>query len=168
MKFKIIPIRPDFLLKVRNAGIDDQNQPIEKMIAQGGEPCRDVLRRALPGEEIILASYCPFTRPGPYKEYGAVFVLAEQSSEVPDFNRLPLPSGSETDYLGDTFVVRAYSEDERIVDASLSMAGDAQKVIEQFFSNEEVHFILVRFAAYGCYAFRIERDTKLESKRVEQ
>ena len=71
MKYQITPIRKDFLIKVRESGIDDQNQPIVHFIAEGGEPCRDVLRRAVAGEELILASYCPFSKPGPFKEYGA-------------------------------------------------------------------------------------------------
>ena len=56
MNYKITPIRSDFLIKVREAGIDDQNQPVVTQVAMGGEPCRDVLRRANVGEALILAS----------------------------------------------------------------------------------------------------------------
>jgi hypothetical protein len=154
--FTIIEVRQDFLDKVRNAGIDDQNQPVQTMIAQGGEPCRDVLRRALPGEQLILASYCPFTKPGPYKEYGPIFVLAQPSLTPPDLKTLPLPTGKDTDYLADTFVLRAYSEDESIVDAQLASPETANGILDTFLSNPNVKFVLARFAAYGCYAFRIE------------
>lgn len=64
MKIAIRPIKEDFLLKVREASLDDQNQKVVRLTAAGGEPCRDVLRRAKPGEELILASYCPFTVAG--------------------------------------------------------------------------------------------------------
>lgn len=153
----ITPIRPDFLTKVRNAGIDDQNQPVQTLIAQGGEPCRDTLRRALPGEKIILASYCPFTKPGPYKEYGPIFVHAKQTEQTPDLTQLPLPTGKDSDYFGNTFVLRAYSNEEEIVDAELASPDSANRILDRFFSNPQVKFILARFAAYGCYGLRLDR-----------
>ena len=157
MAYKIIPIREDFLLKARNESLDDQNQPVEHLIAQGGEPCRDVLRRALPGEKLILASYCPFSKTGPYKEYGPVFIMANNTAELPDLSQLPLSSGKETDYLVETFVIRAYSEQESIVDATLASKKDALSMVNHFFSMAEVQFILLRFAAYGCYSLRLDR-----------
>ncbi|WP_223671206.1 DUF1203 domain-containing protein [Kangiella shandongensis] len=157
MNIKIVPIRADFLQKARQAGLDDQNQPVQKMIAEGGEPCRDLLRRARPGEEILLASYCPFSKPGPYKEYGPIFIMANESNESPALTELPLPAGKGTGYLADSFILRAYSEDERIVDASVVEAENADRDISQLFNREVVSFILVRFVAYGCYGFRVER-----------
>ncbi len=56
MSFQIRPLPQAFLDRVRNEGIDDQGEPVQRLIAQGGEPCRDVLRRARPGEAIPLAS----------------------------------------------------------------------------------------------------------------
>lgn len=159
MKIAIRPIRKDFLLKVRDAGLDDQNQKVVRVIASGGEPCRDVLRRAMPGEELILASYCPFTVAGPYKEYGAVFVLASPSTEFVDYQSLPLPKGSPTDYLRDQpFVLRAYSKAENIVAAEFLEPASAQVVLSTMFENSQVEFVLARYAAYGCYSFRIERE----------
>ena len=159
MKIVIRSIRKDFLLKVRDAGLDDQHQKIVRIIASGGEPCRDVLRRAMPDEELILASYCPFTVAGPYKEYGPVFVLASPSIEFVDYQSLPLPKGSQTDYLRDQpFVLRAYSKAENIVAAELLEPSSAQEVLRKMFENSQVEFVLARYAAYGCYSFRIERE----------
>ncbi|WP_081686824.1 DUF1203 domain-containing protein [Chitinilyticum litopenaei] len=158
MPITIRPIRADFLLKAREAGLDDQNQPVVRLLAKGGEPCRDVLRKARPGEALILASYCPFSVPGPYKEYGAVYILAQASNEAVRYDRFPLPTGSPLDYLRDKpFVLRAYSADERIVDAELLHPAQAEAVLARFFANPEVSFVLARFAAYGCYALRIDR-----------
>ena len=157
MNYKIKSIRPDFISKARDMSLDDQNQPVERLIAEGGEPCRDVLRRALPGEELILASYCPFSKPGPYKEFGPVFILACNTTEMPDFNRLPLPAGNSTDYFSEQFVIRAYNQDEAIVNAELCSPTDAEITIEQYFNNPQVVFILMRFPTYGCYSLRLER-----------
>jgi len=158
MKIVIRPIRNDFLLKVRDASLDDQNQKVVRLIAEGGEPCRDVLRRAVPGEELILASYCPFAIAGPYKEYGPVFVLAAHSTERVDYQSLPLPKGSPTDYLrAQPFVLRAYSKAENIVAAELLEPSSAQTVLNKMFDSSQVEFVLARYAAYGCYSFRVER-----------
>ena len=157
MDFNISKIRNDFLIKVREAGLDDQNQPVVTSIAEGGEPCRDVLRRAIKGEKLILASYCPFSTPGPYKEYGPIFVLAEHSDELINYDQVPFSLIKETNYFSDIFVLKAYDDEQSIFDAKLVHPEDADKVIANFFVHKEVDFIIARYAAYGCYALRIER-----------
>lgn len=153
--FRVRPIRPGFLQKVRQQGVDDLNQPVEKHVAAGGEPCRDVLRGALPGEELILASYCPFETAGPYKEYGPVFVLAQPSAAPLDLAGLPI--GEDQAYFTRTFVLRAYSRAERITDAVLTLPQDAERNLHMLLANPDVAFVLARFAGYGCYGCRVER-----------
>ena len=149
------PIPNAFLNRVRREGIDDLGQPVTRVEAEGGEPCRDVLRRARPGEKLILASFTPFTKPGPYHEYGPVFVLAEGSGE--EVRRDAIPAGSSNDYLREQFAVRAYSKDEKIVDATLINARDFEGTIERFFRSNDTAFLHVRFPAYGCFSCRIDR-----------
>ena len=158
MTFRIAPISDDFLMNVRRHSQDDQNQPVERMAAAGGEPCRDVLRRARPGEPLILASYCPFTRPGPYKEYGPIFVLAEPSAERVDYDALAAPNGDPGDYLREQFVLRAYDAREAIAGATLTGPARYRADLEALFEIHRAAFVLVRFPAYGCYGFRIEKD----------
>lgn len=150
---RIVAIPSDFLARVR-AGLDDLGQPVERHVASGGEPLRDCLRRARPGEAILLASYCPFTVAGPYKEYGPVFVSASIQAKPP---LDALPFGGEQPYLGASFVLRAYSGEERIVDACLSSPAAAADDLAKLFARADTVFVLARFAAYGCYALRIER-----------
>lgn len=149
----IRPIRPDFLAQVRDAGIDDLGQPVERLLASGGEPCRDAFRRARPGEALILASYCPFEQTGPYREYGPVFVLAQ--GEPPPPPRV-LPVSGEQPYLGERFVLRAYSAEERIAGAVLSTPDSAEADLESLFAAHAPAFVLARFPTYGCYALRID------------
>jgi len=153
LPIRIVPLSDTFLARVR-AGTDDQGQPVERHAAQGGEPLRDCLRRAVPGEAILLASYCPFTVAGPYKENGPVFVSAAPQA-TPRLDALPV--GGEQPYLGASFVLRAYSADERIVDAALSTPSSAVRDLDAFLGRNDVAFVLARFAAYGCYALRIKR-----------
>jgi hypothetical protein len=152
MNITIAPLPMPFLDRVRQQGLDDLGQPVRRLIAEGGEPCRDVLRRARPGEELILASFSPFTQAGPYREYGPVFVLASSSDE--EVARDAFPTGG---YFNKQFVLRAYSEDERILDAAMTTPADAGETLAAFFGREDVAFVHARFPLYGCFAMRVER-----------
>jgi len=158
MSIKIIPIEQDFLARVRNQQLDDQSQPVERFYsAEGGEPCRDVLRRSRPGEEVILASYSPFAKVGPYKEYGPVFILANHSAETVRLDILPIPETSSSDYFSQQLVLRAYNYKETMVDSVLVSASEACDTAEDFLLNPEVAFVQGRFPTAGCFACRIER-----------
>lgn len=159
MKIRIAPLPPSFLETVRRRGVDALGQPVERLVADGGEPCRDVLRRARPGEKLLLVRHSPFTVEGPYREFGPVFVLAEASGEALELDRLPIATeaaGAEP-YLRSQFVLRAYSAGERIVDAAMVGPESAEETLERLFSNPETSFVHARFPVYGCFACRIER-----------
>jgi len=153
MNINIAPLPADFIHRVRTLGIDDQGQPVQRLRAEGGEPCRDVLRRANPGEELILASFSPFAKSGPYKEFGPVFLLANESAEPTDRSAFPTGSG----YLRERFVLRAYSEEESIVDAVMLTPADFDATLEKFLASPDVAFVHARFPTYGCFACRIDR-----------
>lgn len=53
---------------------------VERHVASGGVPSRDVLRRATPEEHIPLDRYSPFTLAGPYEEYGPIFAMAHMDA----------------------------------------------------------------------------------------
>ncbi len=142
MNLTIAPLPQPFLDRARTQGLDDQNQPVRRVIAEGGEPCRDVLRRAEPGEELLLASFTPFTVAGPYKEYGPIFVLARDTGE---------PARLRPNYLREHFVIRAYSAAEEILDAALTPAADLAATVERFFASDATGFLHVRFPTYGCF-----------------
>jgi hypothetical protein len=153
---RIASIPDEFLHRVRVDGLDDLGQPVKRVIAKGGEPCRDVLRRASAGEELILASFSPFRKAGPYREYGPIFVSAQPGAEAQALDALP-PAGGPTDYLREQFVIRAYSDAEEIVDAALVKSSELAASVERFFGSTETAFLHVRFPAYGCFALRIDR-----------
>ncbi|MES2150824.1 MAG: DUF1203 domain-containing protein [Pseudomonadota bacterium] len=152
--YKIVALRASFLQRARREGIDELGQPVEASLAEGGEPLRDALRRAAPGEAILLASYCPFELAGPFREYGPVYLLAGGAPEpVPE----RLPAGAPGSYFGAPFVLRAYSAAERIVGAVLCAPHESETQLAALLARAEVAFVLARFAAYGCYGCRIER-----------
>ena len=153
--YTIVPIHAEFLETARQQHVDDQLQPVERHIATGGEPCRDVLRRAIPGEAILLASYSPFIVASPYKEFGPVYVMArsEPQAELPT----SLAGLASQGYLGEQFVLRAYSQTERIVDGMVVTQANAEACLQTMLRRKDVAFVLARFAGYGCYACRIQR-----------
>ena len=153
MTISIPSLPEEFLQRVRLHGIDDQGQPVKRVVAEGGEPCRDVLRRAKPGEELILASFSPFTAAGPYKEFGPVFLLAQPSDEATRRDALPTDG-----YLREQFVIRAYSKAEEIINAAMVSAENADEAIRKFASAPETAFLHVRFPVYGCFACRVDLD----------
>jgi len=161
LSITIAPIPLAFLKRVRSEGIDDLGQPVKRVVARGGEPCRDVLRRARAGEELILASFTPFSKPGPYKEYGPIFVLAHASDEPIRRDALPA-AGSPTNYLREQFVIRAYSAAEEIIDAALIHAPTLADTVDRLFQSPDTAFLHVRFPTYGCFACRIDRSVHHE------
>ena len=153
----VAPIPAAFLARARDGGRDDLGQPVKRTRARGGEPCRDALRRASPGEELILASFSPFSLVGPYREYGPIFVLANDAAAI---SSNVIQAGTSTDYLRDQFVIRAYSAGEEILDATLVTPQSAQATIDRFFARSNVAFLHVRFPTYGCFACRLDRGPK--------
>ncbi len=156
IRARVAEIPSDFLKQVRAESRDALGQQVKRVIAEGGEPCRDVLRRANKGEELILASFSPFAKPGPYHEYGPIFVLANESVE--DVERQAVPAGADGNYLQQRFAIRAYSENEEILDAALVEPAEAQETIDRFFARAGTAFLHVRFPSYGCFACRLDRD----------
>jgi len=156
IRARVAEIPPDFLKQVRTEGRDALGQHVKRVIAEGGEPCRDVLRRANKGEELILASFSPFAKPGPFHEYGPVFVLANESAEAVE--RDVVPAGEDGNYLQQRFAIRAYSENEEIIDAALVEPSDAQATVDRFFARADTSFLHVRFPSYGCFACRLDRN----------
>ena len=153
MQIHIAPVPAAFLDRARNEGIDALGQPVRRVVSEGGEPCRDVLRRAQAGEELILASFSPFSEEGPYREFGPVFILANAAEEGVSREALPVPQG----YLRDRFVLRAYSSREEILDAAMVTPSEAEATLESFLARPEVAFVHARFPLYGCFACRIDR-----------
>ena len=152
----VAPMPDAFLTRARVEGVDDLGQAVKRTVARGGEPCRDALRRAKPGEPLILASFSPFSKPGPYHEFGPVFILENAEPQPTLLDRLPR-AGSPDDYLRDQFVIRAYSADEEILDAELTRAADIEPTIDRLFDSPATSFLHVRFPTYGCFALRIDR-----------
>lgn len=153
----VVAIRSSFVARVRETGRDDQDQPVVRFRAAGGEPLRDLLRRARPGEEIILASYCPFDRPGPFREYGPVYVSAAGGGAETEwlFTRREEPI---LDYFAGQLTLRAYDQNGAIANAAIVDFAAAPEQLERFLAAENTAWVDARFPVFGCFAARFTRS----------
>lgn len=159
--YQVEAISADFLHRVRTQGVDDLGQAVEYLEAAGGEPCRDALRVARPGERLILASYSPFTKTGPYREFGPVFVLANQQAEAVHLHSIPIDS--ELAYFRNPVALRGYCADERIVSARLSPVAEIEKHMLDMLHSAAIKSVHIRFGAYGCFACKVTLKTDDDS-----
>jgi hypothetical protein len=135
----------DLVIQPLPAGEVDPGAPTTvRRAAEGGEPCRRCLRRAQPGEALLLTPYDPFTERSPYAGDGPVFVH-ERCGEP----------GAAADQVRESVIsVRAYDADAMLVGAEV-MPGD--RLGERAAALlEDAAFLHVHFAGPGCFAFRVD------------
>jgi hypothetical protein len=80
-----------------------------------------------PGEEVILASFCPFSQSGRSKirSYFRSRILLTNQSCARHF----LAAGKPEDYFGHQFVLRAYNHNEEIIDGALVSAESDRRTL---------------------------------------
>ena len=117
-----------------------------------GFPCRVSLRDAEPGERLLLLPYEHHAVATPYRASGPIFVREDATDavqaidEVPDQVRRRLLS------------IRAYGDDGMMRIADVVDGKDIESLIARWFDREDVAYLHVHFARYGCYACRITRE----------
>ncbi len=115
---------------------------------------RDVLRRAEPGEQVILGSHALFPDEGPFREFGPIYVSS----------RCEPRSGAGRDIFEGTYfcgelVLRRYDERRWISGARRIETGQAAALVEEWLSMPATAFVDARFPEYGCFACRFVRAT---------
>lgn len=149
--FTVHAIEPARLDAVRSTGTDASGNPVEPVVAGGGEPLRCCLRDAAAGERLILFGYEPPLPPSPYREIGAVFAHAD-ACPGPD------GTGYPTAWRGRAQVLRAYDArgwihpSTRVHDGS-----DPEAQIADILCDQDVVRIDSRNVAYGCFMFTVVR-----------
>ena len=115
-----------------------------------GFPCRQCLRDAEIGEEMILASHDPFTASSPYRSASPIFLhrwpcTPDDSTELPEqLTRRRLS-------------VRAFDASAMMLDAALIDGGQLSTAIEQLLGNPAVDHLHVHNEPRGCFAARVDR-----------
>jgi hypothetical protein len=116
-----------------------------------GYPCRQCLRDAEIGEELVLVSHDPFDQDSAYRSASPIFLHvhpcepAAPSAEVP---------GQLT---GRQLSVRAFDHDAMMIDAAIIDGADLAKNLDRLFGNENTDRIHIHNAIRGCWAVTAER-----------
>jgi len=142
-----------FIVHAMPAGDADPCAPAtHAVVAEGREPCRRCLRNALPGENLLLLPYDPFTVRSPYTGDGPVYVHADGCEpHRPEPSVLPEQVDRPRQ-----FSVRAYDDEAMMRDAAIvqpeELADRARTML-----SDGVAYLHAHFASTGCFAFRIDR-----------
>lgn len=151
LRFSVRPLDPAFVQRVRTTGRDDFDRAVDLSIAGGGEPMRDQLRRAEPGERVILCSYQAIALPSAFAEIGPIYVSADAPAVAAFTDELP------PGYFNRTFALRAYDASHRIVDSTLVDPSAAPEKTRALLMLPAAAYLHARFAGHGCFAARIDR-----------
>ncbi len=116
-----------------------------------GFPCRVSLRDADPGERVLLLNYEHQPANSPFRASHAIFV--REGVEAARLMPGELPPVFATRMLS----VRAFDADGMIVAAQLTPGSDAAPVFAALLTREDVDYLHVHYAAYGCYAAKVVR-----------
>jgi len=119
-----------------------------------GFPCRVSLEDAEPGERVLLIPYSHQPAQSPYRAHGPIFVreLAQTASLPP--NTVPALLRSRM------MSVRAYDARHLMIDAEVVDGRELERSLTRVLGNERVQYVHLHYAAPGCYACRVDRDSR--------
>jgi hypothetical protein len=118
---------------------------------QPGFPCRQCLRDAEIGEEMILVSHDPFTGWSPYRSASPIFLHRWPCTSPPPASGLPEQLTRRR------LSVRAFDVSEMMVDAALIDGTELGATIDRLLENSTVDHLHVHNEPRGCFAARVER-----------
>lgn len=115
-----------------------------------GFPCRVSLDDARPGETLILVHYEHQPAPTPFRASHAVLVR-EGASPVSTVDTMPPALRRRT------LSLRAFDADDMMIAADLVEGAAADGPIARLFEDPRTAYLHAHYAAWGCYAARIDR-----------
>ena len=115
-----------------------------------GFPCRQCLRDAEIGEEMILVSYDPFEQASPYRSASPISL---HRSSCSPFDADDLPE----QLTGRNLSVRAFDGTAMMQDGVVIDGRDLQTTIDALFANPAVEYLHVHNAGRGCWAAKVRR-----------
>lgn len=119
--------------------------------AHPGYPCRQCLRDAELGDELILVSYDPFDTTSPYRSASPIFL--HRQACAPDGDATILPAQLTSRLLS----VRAFDDAAMMLDAAMIDGAELETTVQQMFDDDAITVLHVHNAVRGCFAARIER-----------
>ena len=115
-----------------------------------GWPCRQCLRDAEVGDEMILVSHDPFTASSPYRSASPIFLHRSPCSPA---RSAELPAQLARRRLS----VRAFDKSAMMLDAALVDGRDLPAAIQHLLDDPAVDHLHVHNEPRGCFAARVVR-----------
>jgi hypothetical protein len=144
--FVLRPIPPRDADELRRRG-----GPLYVADEHPGYPCRQCLRDAAVGDELILVSYDPFRTDSPYRSASPIFL--HRTSCQPYVTDPVLPQQLTRRQLS----VRSFDGEEMMIDAAVIDGTDLEFTIQRFLADPASNQIHVHNATRGCWAVAVER-----------
>lgn len=148
--YRLSPIDPDVADRLR---AENPDAPVYLADARPGYPCRQCLRDAEIGDELILVSWDPFTLDSPYRSASPIF-LHKQPCGRPASDALP------EQLLVRQLSVRAFDANEMMIDATVVEGSELAATLERFFAEPSCDHVHVHNATRGCWATRVDRTVQ--------
>ena len=145
-----LPIDPDRLAAMRDAGEDEFGNPWTPFAAEGWEPLRCCLRPADADERIALITYSPWTAPSPWMEAGPVFVHSGACAGYGTTGVYP------AELSRDRRMINPFTHEGARAYDHITFVGPGEQqeaAVRAVLAQPSVAFVHVRSAAAGCLMF---------------
>lgn len=144
--FEIVPISAEDAEELRSRGGE-----VHVANAVPGFPCRQCLRDAEVGEELILVSYDPFELSSPYRSASPIFLHLEACGSPEG------PSAIPSQLARRQLSVRSFDASEMMIDAAVIDGDELVQTIAEFFAEDAADRLHIHNANRGCWAATVTR-----------
>ncbi len=151
---KFIALETDAIQQLQIGAPDANGQTPEQAICHdSGYPCRHCLQHIGQDEPYLILAWRPFTNVQPYAETGPIFLHANSCERYPEAASLPPIFSS------DSYIIRAYNHEQRIIYGSGSVVAHEQIThhAKQLLADPAASFLHLRSASNNCFLCRVER-----------
>lgn len=160
--FQILPIPTEaysHLLTLNEEELSRHQAIRQTVTAKPGFPCRNTLRDANIGEEVILFPYSHHAVDGPYRSSGPVYILPfapaaaapAELAKSPKRNEIPLMLTLRDQSL------RAYDASGMMINAKVVTGPEMEAALNHLFSQPAVVEVHLHNASPGCFNCRAIR-----------
>ena len=149
--FRLRPIDPHEADRLRDAWSDS---PVYVADEKPSYPCRQCLRDAEVGEELLLVSYDPFEIDSPYRSASPIFLHRQPCPPPADLHELPEQLTIRQ------LSVRAFDGEALMIDAAIIDGDQLGTTLERLFASAACDHVHVHNATRGCWAVRIDRQLR--------
>ncbi len=146
--FQLVPIDPAEADRLR---AEQPDAPVVVAETHPGYPCRQCLRDAEPGEELVLVSHDPFTTTSPYRCASPIFLHRTACGTPADTAVIPEQLTRRQ------LSARAFDTDAMMIDAAIVPGIDLAATLARFFADAATDHVHVHNATRGCWAVRVDR-----------